>query len=244
MGPNASAHRLRADEARKRMGTVYMPRPAIGFKRYNMAKLVAGSEVVQGKFAANSATLSNPPVSPDIFEVQITDLKEKHLATKTNKAAVPAREASADIVWATCKSLCSFTLQLCYANPTQASTIIAASGFKESAVGTWQKETLELFLTTNPGEIRCAANASKLEGSGNRKAGNRDYHWRHGVVSTPVPGAVAPVPAAWINDEATPVARTLITGIPPLTYVAVQVAVKDSVGLGAWSQSVIILVTK
>lgn len=226
------------------MGIIYMPRPAVGFKRDNIPKLVTGSEVVQGKFAANSAILANPPVSPGTFATQITDLKAKHLATKTNKAAVPAREASADIVWATCKSLCAFALQLCYANPDQASTIIAASGFKESGVGVRQKEGLELFLTTNPGEIRCEANASKLEGPSNRKAGNRDYHWRHGVVSTPVPGAVAPVPAAWINDEASPVARTLITGIPPLTHVAVQVAVKDSVGLGAWSQSVIILVTK
>src|SRR6185437_970195 len=125
-----------------------------------------------------------------------------------------------------------------------ASTIIAASGFKESGVGTRQKEILALSLTTNLGEILCEANASKLTGAGNRKAGNRDYHWRHGIVSTPVPGAVAPVPATWITDEATPVARTLVTGIAPLTYVAVQVAVKDSVGLGDWSQSVIILVTK
>ena len=181
-------------------------------------------------------------MSPTTFETQIADLKVKHLATKTSKGAVPAREASADVVWATCKSLCAFTLQLCYENPEQASTIIAASGFKASEVGTRQKETLELSLTANPGEIRCEANASKLVGPGNRKAGRRDYHWRHGVVSTPVP--VAPVPAAWINDESTPVARTLITGIPPLTYVAVQVAVKDSTGLGEWSQSVMILVTK
>lgn len=226
------------------MGIVYMPRPAIGFERSNIPKLVAGSEVVQGKFAANSATLQNPPVSPATFEAQITDLKAKQLATKTNKAAVPAREVSADVVWATCKSLCGFTLQLCYTSPEQASTIIAASGFKESGVATRHKETLDLFLTTNAGEIRCDANASKLTGPSNRTAGNRDYHWRHGIVSTPVPGAVAPVPAAWNNDEATPVARTLITGIPPLTYVAVQVAVKDSVGLGTFSQSVIILVTK
>ena len=226
------------------MGTVYMPRPAIPFKRDNIPKLVAGSEVIQGKFAANGATLLNPPVAPAAFETQITDLKAKNLATKTNKAAVPAREASADVVWATCKSLCAFTLQLCYVNPEQASTLIASSGFKESGVGTRQKETLELVLTTNAGEIRCQANASKLTGPAQRKAGNRDYHWRHGIVSTPVAGAVAPVPAAWINDEATPVARTLVTGIPPLTYVAVQVAVKDSVGLGAWSQSVIILVTR
>jgi hypothetical protein len=226
------------------MGTVYMPRPAIPFKRDNIPKLTAGSDVIQAKFAANSAALPNPPVSPAAFETQIVDLKSKQLATKTNKAAVPAREASADVVWATVKSLCGFTLQLCYANPEQASTIIASSGFQESGVGTRQKETLELFLTTNAGEIRCEANASKLTAPGNRKAGNRDYHWRHGIVSTPAPGAVAPVPAAWINDDATPVARTLLTGIPPLTYVAVQVAIKDSVGLGAWSQSAIILVTK
>jgi hypothetical protein len=102
----------------------------------------------------------------------------------------------------------------------------------------------ELFLTTNAGEIRCEANASKLSGPSVRKSAARDYHWRHGVVSTPVPGAVAPVPAVWVNDEATPLARTLITGIPALTYVAVQVAVKDSVGQSEWSQPVIILVTK
>ena len=226
------------------MGTVYMPRPAVGFQRANIPKLVAGSEVVQTKFAANAALLPNPPVSPAAFETQIVDLKTKNLATKTNKAAVPAREASADVVWATVKNLCGFTLQLCYASPEQASTIIAGSGFKESGVGTHEKEILGLFLTTNQGEIRCEASASKLEAPGKRKTASRDYHWRHGIVSTPVPGAVAPVPAVWINDEATPVARTLITGIPPLTYVAVQVAVKDSVGLSEWSQSVIVLVTK
>jgi hypothetical protein len=221
---------------------IYMPRPVMGFRRANMPDLVTGSEVVQGKFATNSALLANPPVSPTTFETQITDLKSKHLATKTSKAAVPAREASADVVWATCKSLCGFTLQLCYENPEQAATIIAASGFKASEVATRKKETLELFLTTTPGEIRCEANASKLVGASNRKTGNRDYHWRHGVITTQVP--MVPVPATWINDEATPVARTVITGIPPLTYVAVQVAVKDSTGLGEWSQSVMILVTK
>jgi len=200
--------------------------------------------VIQGKFATNTAALPNPPVSPPAFEAQIADLQAKHLATKTNKAAVPARESSADTVWATVKSLCGFTLQLCYANPEQASTIIAASGFQETTAGTHEKEILALSLTTNAGEIYCEANASKLAGAGNRKAGNRDYHWRHGIVSTPVPGASPAVPATWITDESTPVAHTLITGIPPLTSVAVEVAVKDAVGMGTWSQSVIILVTK
>ncbi len=49
---------------------------------------------------------------------------------------------------------------------------------------------------------------------------------------------------AWIDDDTTPVAHTFIKGISPLTYVAVQVAVKDSTGLGEWSQSRIILVTQ
>ena len=226
------------------MGALYMPRPAIGFKRDNMPKLIAGSELVQTRFATNTAELLDPPVSPAAFGTQITDSKAKHLATKTNKAAIPAREASADAVWATCKSLCGFTLQLCYADPERASMIIASSGFKEAGVGKREKEVLALLLTTNPGEIRCEANASKLTGPAQRKAGKRGFHWRHGIVSTPVPGVVAPVPAAWTRDESTPVARTLVTGIAPLTYVAVQVAVEDSTGLGAWSQSVIILVTK
>ena len=55
---------------------------------------------------------------------------------------------------------------------------------------------------------------------------------------------VTPTRVTVLADEATPVARTLVTGIPPLTYVAVQVAVKDSVGLGTGSQAVTIPVTK
>jgi hypothetical protein len=188
--------------------------------------------------------LVSPPVSPPVFLGQLNDLQAKHLVTKTNKAAVPAREAAADLVWATVTGLCGFTLQLCYANPEQASTIIAASGFQERAANTHQKEILALSLTTNPGEIHCEANASKLVGAGTRKSGNRDYHWRHGIVPPPAPGAAPAAPTVWINDESTPVAHTLITGIPPLTLVSVEVAVKDSVGLGNWSQSVTILVTK
>ena len=226
------------------MGIIYMPRPAIGFGRLNIPKLLTGSDVVQGNFNDHAATLKNPPVTPAEYGTEIADLRAKHLLTKTNKAAIPAREASADVVWSSTKMLCTFTLQLCYANPGQASTIIALSGFQEAGTGVRQKEILDLFLTTNGGEIRCEANASKLTGPSNRKTAARDYHWRHGVVTTPVPGAVAPVPAVWVNDESTPVARTLITGIPALTFVAVQVAVKDSVGQSDWSQSVIILVTK
>jgi hypothetical protein len=221
-----------------------MPRPAIGFTRKSIPKLLTGSAVVQGRFAGNSAVLVNPPVTPANFLLQIDDLQAKHLLTKTNKGAIPAREASADTVWATVKGLCGFTLQLCYANPERASTIIAASGFVEAGIGLRRKEILALSSTTNAGEIYCDANASKLVGPGNRKSGNRDYHWRHGIVSTPVPGATAAAPVVWINDEATPVAHTLITGIPALTSVAVEVAVKDSVGLGEWSQAVTILVTR
>jgi hypothetical protein len=226
------------------MGVVYMPRPAIGFTRKSIPKLLTGSAVVQGRFAGNSAVLVNPPVTPANFLSQIDDLQEKHLLTMTNKAAIPAREASADTVWATVKGLCGFTLQLCYANPERASTIIAASGFVEAGIGLRRKEILALSLTTNAGEIYCDANASKLVGPGNRKSGNRDYHWRHGIVPPPAPGAAPAAPTVWINDESTPVAHTLITGIPPLTLVSVEVAVKDSVGLGNWSQSVAILVTK
>jgi hypothetical protein len=226
------------------MSIVYMPRPVIGFERKSIPKLVEGTGVIQGKFADNAAVLVSPPVTPPVYLGQINDLSAKHLLTKTDKAAVPAREAAADLVWASTKSLCGFTLQLCYANPGQASTIIAASGFKESLPNTHQKEILALSLTTNAGEIHCEANASKLVGAGTRKSGRRDYHWRHGIVPTPAPGAAPAAPTVWINDESTPVARTTITGIPPLTLVCVEVAVKDSVGLGNWSQGVTILVTK
>src|SRR6185437_1955917 len=73
-GPNGSAHRLRADSRRKRMGPIHVPRPAIGFRRDNIPKLIAGSEVVQTRFAANTAELGDAPVSPATFGAQITDL--------------------------------------------------------------------------------------------------------------------------------------------------------------------------
>ena len=227
------------------MGTLYMmPRPAVGLRRDNIPKLIAGSELVQTKFATNTAELLDPPVSPATFGMQIADLKAKHLATKTNKAAVPAREASANVVWATVKGLCGFTLQRCYASPEQASMIIASSGFKEAGVGKREKEILALFLTTNPGEIRCEANASKLRVRRSARRGTVTSTGGTASSARRSPAPSPPSPRRGSTTTSTPVTRTLITGIAPLTYVAVQVAVKDSTGLGAWSQSVILLVTQ
>jgi hypothetical protein len=71
------------------------------------------------------------------------------------------------------------------------------------------------------------AAASLLTGPGKGKAKQRFYLWRHTL-----DGA-----KTYVNDESTAVSHTVIGGLPLNTYVGFEVAVKDSVGVGEFSQT-------
>ena len=210
------------------MPTVHRVRPTIGLKKTNVPKLVTGSKVIQGNFVLHAALLANPPITTATFLSQINDVDTANQVMKTNKNAGPARQVKVDILWGTLETLCVFVKQLCDAHPDQASAYIAASGFKESAVGDRHEDVLTAEATSVPGQVHLKITSSLLETPKNKKNAKRTHLIRHTLDAG----------KTYLMDEATSNAHALISGLPVLTPIGFEVAAKDSSGTSAWSAAV------
>ncbi len=206
---------------------VHRVRPSIGLKRENVPKLISGSKIIQGKFVEHAALLVNPPVTPAVFLAQINDVDVANQAMKTNKGAGPARKVTVDVLWNTLESLCQFVQQLCDATPEQANAHIAASGFKETAVGSHTQVVLTAEPTTEPGQVALKVTSSLLETPKNRPSAARVFLIRHTLDNK-----------TYVNDEPSSVAHTIISDLPSMTQVGFQVAAKDASGVSTWSVTV------
>jgi hypothetical protein len=209
------------------MSGIRLVRPSIGLKKDNVPKLLSGAKVIQGKFVENATLLANPPVAPAVFLGQITDLDTANQAMKSIKNGGPARQVKIDALWGTLQTLCSFVRQLCEANPEQASSYIAASGFKASAVGSRTPVVLSATATNEPGQVALKVTSSLLVTPKNKPTAARTFLFRHTLDGK-----------TFINDEPSSVANTLISGLPSLVAIGFQVAAKDSSGVSAWSVTV------
>jgi len=215
------------------MSTVHRVRSTIGLKKAAVSKLITGAKVIQTKFASNAALLAGPPITPAALLAQISDVDASNQAMKTNKAARPARQIKVDILWSTLETLCQFVQQLCDTHQDQASAYIAASGFKESAVGDHPLEVLTAEPTNVPGQVLLKITSSLLETPKNKKGAKRTFLLRHTLDGK-----------TYVTDEATSVARTLISGLPPLVPIGFEVAAKDASGTSAWCQTVTLTLVK
>jgi hypothetical protein len=209
------------------MSTIHRVRPSIGLKKDSVPKLVSGAKVIQGKFVENSSILANPPVTPAVFLTQITDVDVANQAVKTSKGAGPARKVKVDLLWATLGTLCQFVQQLCDQSPEKASSFIAASGFKETAVGARVKVVLDAQATTEPGQVALKVTSSLLQTPKNRPSAARTFLFRHTLDGK-----------TFVTDEPSSVAHTVVGGLPSVTQVGFQVAAKDASGVSAWSVTV------
>jgi hypothetical protein len=219
------------------MGTntvTHIPKAKIGAERENIQSVLDRGKAVQGAATGATTIYNGAPVTAAVFGPEVTDLDTKHQATKTNKNAVGARNASRDTVWGSLVLLLAFVNDLCRKQPDQAATIIDASGFPQCDVGHAVKPLVGLSATTNPGEVGVEANASQLLPPSGKKHTRKTWLYRHSVDGG----------KTWISDDPQPVARTLLKGLPAQVEVAVQVAVKDATGQSAWTQSYTITLLK
>jgi hypothetical protein len=209
------------------MSTLHRVRPAIGLQKTNIGRLLTGSKVIQSKFVENASMLVNPPVTPAVFLTQITDVDAANQVMKTTKGAGPARLVKVGLLWSTLGTLCQFVQELCDASPEKASAYIAASGFKESTVGTRVKQVLTATATTEPGQVSLKVTSSLLKTPKNKPTAARTFLFRHTLDGK-----------TFVNDDPSSVAHTIVSGLPSLTQVGFQVAAKDSSGVSEWSVTV------
>ena len=207
------------------MSTIHLIRLAIGLDRENMTSFIPGAKVIQGKLALNIAQFSGLPVSPSTLLNQITDVENAHLATKTSRGAIPVRRAKVEILWVSLSADCNFCEGICRQNPEQGPTLAAASGFRLISPGSHPKDLIKVTLELGKGIAHLQANVVQLPAPSGKKSIARTYLWRHTLDGG----------KTIVNDDPTPIGRTIITGLPLGVEVDFGVAVKDSTGVTPWS---------
>jgi hypothetical protein len=212
------------------MSLLHRPIVLLGIDRDRFATIGLGARHIQGSMA------ESPLLFPDAV-ARMPDLLQRCVDYDVAQAAVVHTRAwgSTAIRWEKREALWSalqyeqgYVQSLCDASLGDAGVIAISAGMILKRPRTDHREILEVDPTTVPGEVALRAAASLLEGPARQPRGSRVYLWRHTL-----DGGLT-----FLDDEPTPLASTRIGGLPRLTVLGFEVAVKDAVGVGAWSQTV------
>jgi hypothetical protein len=190
---------------------------------------------IQAKMVENASTFVSPNPSMAVFGQQCVDFGLAHEAVVTTKAkgASAIRLAKRDLVRASAESERAYVQFLCDGSPSNATSYATAAGMVVWTPGKHNRDVLEAVLVPGlPGVVSLKAAASLLVAPGAGTSRQRTYLWRHTLDGS----------KTFVVDEATPVCRTTVSGLPLNTFVGFQVAVKDAVGASDWCQAVTVYV--
>jgi hypothetical protein len=206
-------------------------RAVLKLPRTKVATLLAIAKAMYNAFQSNPGLLSqpNPPLATVQGQIQGLDTAQQATSTRA-KGTVAVRNAKRDVLVTSLESWRMYVQTQCDANPEQAEAIIAAAGMAVGKVSVHAKPVLGAKLGAASGSVTLEANASLLVGRGVKK--HAAYNWQYSADGG----------KTWTAAPATPLASTTIEGLTPLTTYSFRVAATVSKTVGAWSQSVTILV--
>lgn len=208
------------------MSTSHLIRLTIGLRRKHMSSFIPGAKTIQGKLVTSLASFPGLPVSPATLLQQTTDVETVHLQTKTNRGLIPLRTAKVDLLWNSLELDCKYCETVCQQNPEQGLALASSSGFHVVEVGDFAKHVIGVKVDLGKGVARLAANVKMLPPPSGKPAVAVTYLWRHSIDGL----------KTIVDDAPTPTGHTTISGLPLGVEVAFGVAVKDSFGVGPWSQ--------
>jgi hypothetical protein len=191
-----------------------------------MPTFIPGAKTIGGKLATALASFPALPVSPPILLQQVADVETVDLQTKTNRGLIPLRTAKVVIVWNSLYEDCAYCQTICQQNPEQGLALASASGFHVIAVGEHVRDVIEVEFDPGTGIAHLLANRQMLPPPSGRPSMTLTFLWRHSVDGL----------KTIVTDDSTPTGRTTISGLPLGVVVNFGVAVKDSTGVGPWSQ--------
>ena len=197
-----------------------------------MPSLFPGSKTIQGKLAQAVASFPALPVSPATLLQQIADAETIHLQTKTNRGPIPLRTSKISTFWNSLENDCTYCETVCQQNPEQGLALASASGFHVVLVGDHVKDRIVVKVDPGTGVVHLEANVKMFPPPSGKPSVAVTWLWRHSLDGT----------KTIVNDDSTPTAHTTISGLPLNTTVAFGAAVKDSTGVGPWSQWITALV--
>jgi hypothetical protein len=212
------------------MSPAHRVRAVLRLPKSKSATLLAIAKAVYNAFQSNQGLLPQPtpPLATVQGQIQALDTAQQATSTRT-KGTVATRNAKRDVLVTSLESWRMYVQTLCDANPEQADALIAAAAMVVGKVPVHAKPVLAAKLGTASGSVTLEANATLLVGRGVKK--HAAYNWQYSADGG----------KTWTNAPATPLAKTTIEALTPLTTYAFRVSVTVSKTVGAWSQAVTLL---
>jgi hypothetical protein len=210
-----AAHHVRAVMGAEREKAV--PFLAFGKRVYN------GINGAPGMFSSLSALM--PPL---LVLLNTLDSAQQNVRLIYGGAAV--RDGHLDALYTALDTLRVGVQALADASPEQATVIINTSGFKIADVVTHPKAVLQADAIGG-GVVKLEANAGLLALENESGSRSLTFNWQSTLDGK-----------TFTSAQSTPIGKTSIANLTPLTEVGFRVCITDSRGTGAWSQVVTVLV--
>ena len=206
-------------------------RVVLGLTRNKPLVFLSQCNTIYTALDNNKATFITPSPALPLLLTQIQNATtSQQLVVTRVKGAATARESVFDVLAASMEMERMMVQGLCNAAPlAQAATIAALAAMKGYSVRVFQKDILTAKNLTPVGTVLLDANAHLLDPSSKQKTYNWGYTLDGGKTILPLPS--------------TPVARTTVANLAPLTTVGFQVSVTVHKQLpGAWTPLVYLLI--
>jgi hypothetical protein len=209
-------------------------RPVVVFPYEKLgADFSEGATNTSAKLTANAAVFPNCDPTPPVLAGQVAAFVAADVLTKTNKGAIPAREAQREILWGGLEGVRGSVQKVCDSNPEQAAVYASQAGLALLERHPPVPVILAGALTTTKGAVRLKASLALLtamlppvKGKGGRKT----ILWRYTLDGG----------KTFVTADSTPFVTTTIAGLPLETDVGFQVALKDRRGTTSWSQTFVL----
>jgi hypothetical protein len=200
-------------------------------KKTNIPFFLAVCKSILAAITAHPSLFPNLPVLLTLLQKQVQDLDDYQRQTKDRvPGAAALRNTARDDLFTSVEAIRAYVQGLCDTSPEQAATLAQSAGMKLAAASVRSKPILGAKQGPQPGVVNLEANATLLA-NGVRSTRYRFYNWQYSVDGK-----------TWITVPSTPYAKTIITGLTPLTTYEFRVSLTDKNGQGAWSQTLSFLV--
>jgi hypothetical protein len=211
------------------MATEARPRAVLGVKKANVIGVLARAHAIYAAIVAAAAMFPSPTVSMAalLVLIQATEAAQRTATSTRAKGTASARNLARNELWTAMESLRAFVQSLADTMAADgAIALIDGAGMLVAKSTAHGKALLAATLTTTPGTVHLAANATLLAGRGNRKKVN--FHW-----SWSADGG-----RSWTEVHSTPYAETDIPGLALMVEHQFRVSVTVGKARGDWSQAV------
>jgi hypothetical protein len=211
-----------------------IPRGVIGADKEKVGEVMPRAHAMYNGLNGDKATYSNPnPSLPNFLILIQSAAAAQELVPTRAIGAAASRDVEVDLLWTGMQSELVYVNGLARLSPLRAVAIIQNAGLVVAELNPHPKALLSLSLGNESGSVDCDANVGLLVGAGAKKPNqSRFFNWSYTVDGS----------KTFVTALSTPIAKTTIKNLTPLTIVGVRVSMTNSEGTGPWSDVVTIVV--